>query len=541
MKFKKSIITAGTLLTVIAPLATVVACEDKHDELVFDGYKETPREFTISKNKELLESFIRPAQKVLRRMATRIALVNTIQKAKDAMNAVEADKKELDALVPKFDAFNESIIGKEYNNLSETYLKALDLVDRSVGNVTTQGNISRVYNSLKEVIGSTLRNLTTTALQGLVIYSDSEASDKTQVVKNSFWIDKSYVNANVDQTENQNKIDWTNITVAWAQIIVQKGNELRKTSKNDYEVSEKLVEFAKNAILVYTEENGNPKVVPGDVDVKVERGSAASQEDVLKANAKLYDESGNKTSWTNVGDTSKLAALNSSVKWFKNDEFWLPKSSFATAVAELLKPITDSKGDPIIDQNGNSQTDKKYVDLYRTYLETETGQKFASDTDLIVRNSEDYYKFVEIASKSIQHGRDALAKLEPKAFKKLPDNTIFSIIINRMGLNDKITVIKSGVDPATVPVVSGGILIVSGDESPWGLFPQVKDTKTFDDAVISIANEYGEAGIKSALEAIYISDIDTANGGKLDWLKIDRFYDAGDLDWRQPLAIFVRS
>lgn len=520
MKFKKKILTAGTLFAVTTPLAMVIACESKEDELVFDGYKETPREFTIAKNKILLEEFIKPVEKKLRQMVLDAYQIKTIPKAKEAKDKLEVLKAEVDSYLPKFKAFNDSIIGKEYNILSDTYLKALDLVDISTGSVTTEGNINRVYKQIKEQIGITLKNLTASALQGLVIYSDTQTKDKNNVTKNSFWVDENYINNNIDQTDE--KLDWNNVTIAWSKAIAMKADQLSKKKQvtDDYELSEKLIEFARNAILVYTEDNGQPKVVQGDVNVKVERGNAASQEDVANAMLLLSDGKGNRVSWTNIGDTSKQDT--SGVKWFKKDEFWFEKSAFQSA----WHALDNSEG-------------QKFIDQYRTYLETETGKKYPQNIDLLIRNSDDYYKFIEIAAKSVEHGRTALANLTPRVFKQLPDNKIFSIIIQKMAINGNITIVDDLSKIDTTTPVPNGVLIVSTDDSPWKLFPQIKDKKTLDDAVTTIANEYGEAGIKAMLMSTCIPGVDWS--GTFKYLPINNFSDAGDADWRQPLARFVNG
>lgn len=518
MRFNKTFLTILSTAVVVAPISTIVACNEKTDELTFDDEITSPREYTLEMNKELSKDFIKPYESLLNSMK---ALVPTsllpnysvLESLGNSLNKAEDLKRESEILNTKFETFNQKISGSNYNDLNNTYLKAIDFVDQkdADGKVVVEGGFNMNYKALKLNLKSYYKDVTVAILKNLVSYSDIQVQDPKTVTANHFYIDEDFVKKNID-------VSTTAWSGSWSDAIVRKRDDLAKVLTDNFEIAKELNDFANKALVVATKDTtGKIIAVPGDVNVVVERGQAPTLEDVNLALNKLSDSNGKAVTWNNAA----IATTNQSITWFKNDEFWLSKSAFAGIIGAL--------------KNVNQTS---YIDEYKAYLEGETKTTIADYNDLYIRNANDYYKFVGIIGKYIEGGRDVLHNISESIKLFIPTNQpIYSKAVKNLGQGDVI-VLKDSNDISTTNVVSGGTLIISSTATPWGgVTTPVTDKNSFRDALSEIATKYGARGFKAALESVFIPGIDSSK--QLAWKTLGSFINSGDSDWKKDLGDYT--
>lgn len=521
MKFNKTFLTILSTTVVVAPISAIVACNEKTDELNFDEEITSPREYTFELNKELSKDFIKPYENLLNSMkslapTSLLGDYSFLESLENSLNKAEDLKRESEILNAKFEAFNKKISGSNYNDLNNTYLKAIDFVDQkdANGKVTVEGGFNMNYKALKLNLKSYYKDVTVTILKNLVSYSDIQVQDPKLVTSNHFYIDEDFVKKNIDVSTNA----WSG---SWSDAIVRKRDDLAKVLTDNFEIAKELNSFANKALVVATKDiNDATKTVsvPGDVSVEVERGQAPTLEDVNLALNKLSDSNGKAVTWNNAAN----AVTNQSVTWFKNDEFWLAKSAF-TGIIGALKNAGQTS----------------YIDEYKTYLEGETKTTIADYNDLYIRNANDYYKFVGIVGKNIDSGRDVLHNISVavKLFINI-NQPIYSKAVKNLGQGDVI-VLKDLNDISTTNVVSGGTLIIVSAATPWGgVTTPITDKVSFKDALSEIATKYGARGFKAALESVFIPGVDSNK--QLTWQTLGAFVNSGDTSWKKDLGDYTR-
>lgn len=544
MKFKKAILSITTISSIIVPLATVVACESKTDELVFDDSNQTSREFTIDKNKDLQTRVIKPYENIFATIGGLVPKDNKFVKTnltmtEEFLKKLDDAKEEAKKINDEFIRFNHEIVDTKYNILDNTYLKALDYIDQKDSNNKVQKGLFNINYEAKRInLLGYYAGITAGILKELVAYSDTRTSDKNNVTQNHFFMDDAYIKSNLTAEDANN---WKG---DWADAITLKKEELENSLANDYKLAhepieiatakswirldaaKKLNEFANNAIVVYGKNvNGKETSLAGDVNVIVERGAAATHEDINNALNKLSDSNGKAVTWINVGDQQ----TNTDINWFKKDEFYLPKAKVSDAFAVL-----------------KAKQQEVFIDEYKVYLEKETGKTFANEHELYIRNATDYYKLVEIVAKSVTAGRDALQKLSPIVFEPMTNNAIFQNAIKNLGIGGLVTVVSKDADVVSTSVVSNGTLVISRVGTPWEEFKletidSSKISAAFRDALLNIATNYGEKGFKAALKSVSIAGLDYT--GAFGWQSIESFKQTDPTikkDWKAELADYIR-
>lgn len=340
MKVKKYLISLGTVAAAITPLAILVSCGKKSDELDFDSVSKDEFIFTNDMVKTKIVPIINDIEKFLYNELNKNYPVAEDDYDKTITKLAYFESKDSSIIpfaVQKYNEFNEkiskfeeSVVGTNFNVMNRTYLKLKDY-QRKIPIViknTAAGIWSFIYN-----------NIATKALANQLVFSslDNRVAKKGDVIgENLYWVDLSAAEKLFDATNAarakampaQEPIPKpaAGVERTWNEIVSE---ILANAAGNP--TDEQAIQPSPSDQVDWVEKwlNDNlvvwdgQKAVQGSIHTHVERGNVPSQLDVIKAKALV------KSGQTNiVFDTVNQIAVNAGEYLIDSNHFRVKEVSF---------------------------------------------------------------------------------------------------------------------------------------------------------------------------------------------------------------------
>lgn len=400
----KYLLALGATIITIAPLATVIACDNKNDDLDFDAVSKDEFVFTNDKIKNEVVPLINEVEDYLLnelhkhypvaeddygRIMAKLAYFSN----DDKTIKTDAEKK-IEELNTKISKFEQSIAGTNFNTGNKTYQKLKEY----------QHKLPQIIESTSAGIWAFIyQNLYSAALSNQLVYgTDNLVADKTQVTgENIYWVDQVAVQKLFDDIDAANAKVGKPLTTPLAAGATRTWNEVLKGilsnaagNPTDEEQPQpeprKQVEWIENWINKNLVVWDGKNAVSASIKVHVERGNVASPVDVAKLKALVKD--GQK----NIKYDKSALKLELEPEWFIPDQnhFFIPS----------------------LDNSIVLQLSQDYKD-YMTKKYTTPNSNFEPE------DSEDYYKLIDEIAKDRNTGKQSLEilKTEVIGFKQLSD------------------------------------------------------------------------------------------------------------------------
>lgn len=406
-KQNKILLSIGTVASIVAPLATVVACQDNKDELDFNIVTQDEFALTNDKVKNEVTPILEEYKKFLNsEMSVYFPVAEDDFKAvqdklskftsSDSSTTPEmvARMNELNAKISNFEA---GIANLDFNLTNRTYqkLKEYQYQTPTVISRTVAGIWSFVYNNL---VGKQLYNQLVYTTDN-VIANKQDMLDTSKTHDNEFWID---TQAAADLFKDDLKADQNFKVIAidkpggWDQIVsgllkMAAGPKDAKVKPTTEEQIKTIENWLQKNLIVWDGKDS----VPGSLYTTVVRGNVASPIDIAKAKALVQQGQKNAKYSTVKGDYYNPSTGDTNVLFTPDYFFFKPINNFDQTVMAEYKTYFDKKypGEEIRELNPTTnQPDDRYVNT-------------------VVKDSEDWYKLVDILAKDKNHGKNNIEQL----------------------------------------------------------------------------------------------------------------------------------